>query len=74
MCPVTGPVPKEGPLIEPTSLFSAPAMLPRPSVAASPPPATNPFLSPDFGEDETFVPEDAHDPAPDTRAARSRAA
>ncbi|MEU4033493.1 hypothetical protein [Streptomyces collinus] len=43
------------------------------SAAASPPPATNPFQAPDFG-DEVFAFEDAEEPAPGIRASRSRAA
>ncbi|MFH9013016.1 hypothetical protein ACH4C6_16710 [Streptomyces sp. NPDC017943] len=41
------------------------------SAAASPPPATDPFQAPDFGEDDTFLPEEAPQPAP---AKRRRAA
>ncbi|GGX45976.1 hypothetical protein GCM10010321_73520 [Streptomyces chartreusis] len=47
---------------------------PRRSVAASPPPATNPFQAPDFGVDETFLPEEVEEPAPGPRAARPKAA
>ncbi|MGI5250422.1 hypothetical protein [Actinacidiphila glaucinigra] len=36
---------------------------PRGATAASPPPATNPFQAPDFGEDEAFPAEDVQDPA-----------
>ncbi|MFD8231072.1 hypothetical protein ACFV20_04140 [Streptomyces sp. NPDC059696] len=45
------------------------------SGAASPPPATNPFQAPDFGEDEIFTPEDVTEQssAP-KRPARRRAA
>ncbi|MFF5027982.1 hypothetical protein [Streptomyces collinus] len=43
------------------------------SAAASPPPATNPFQAPDFG-DEAFAFEDVEEPAPGLRASRSRAA
>ncbi len=57
------PVTKERPLIDSTSLFSAPEGQSRRSTAASPPPATNPFQAPDFGEDETFLLEDAQEPA-----------
>jgi hypothetical protein len=35
-------------------LFSAPEGATRQSNAGSPPPATNPFQAPDFGEDETL--------------------
>ncbi|OSZ61949.1 hypothetical protein OQI_02585 [Streptomyces pharetrae CZA14] len=54
----------------PTSLFSAPEGQPRRSTAVSPPPATNPFQAPDFGEDEIYSSEDAQVPAPGGRAAR----
>ncbi|MFI8182891.1 hypothetical protein OG539_17115 [Actinacidiphila glaucinigra] len=54
---------KGKPLIDQTSLFSAPDGQPRCTTAASPPPATNPFKAPDFGEDETFPLEDVQDPA-----------
>ncbi|GGW65636.1 hypothetical protein GCM10010503_48500 [Streptomyces lucensis JCM 4490] len=81
MCPVTahpgpheGPATKESPPIDTTSLFSALEGQPRRSAAASPPPATNPFQAPDFGDDETYPFEDAQEPAAGTRAARSRAA
>ncbi|QEV69127.1 hypothetical protein DMH26_19335 [Streptomyces sp. WAC 05379] len=60
--------------MEPTSLFSAVEGQPRRSVAASPPPATNPFQAPDFGVDETFLPEEVEEPAPGPRAARPKAA
>ncbi|POX56730.1 hypothetical protein C3489_02760 [Streptomyces sp. Ru71] len=49
--------------IDPTSLFSAPEGQPRSSTAASPPPATNPFQAPDFGDDETWQTEDVPEPA-----------
>ncbi|MEV6023019.1 hypothetical protein [Streptomyces sp. NPDC052036] len=65
---------KERPLIDLTSLFSALEGQPRRSAAASPPPATNPFQAPDFGEDETFLLDDAQEPASAPRAARSEAA
>jgi hypothetical protein len=39
-----------------------------------PPPTTNPFHAPDFGEDEIFLVEDAQEPAPGIRPARYRAA
>ncbi|MFG3662210.1 hypothetical protein [Streptomyces sp. NPDC047706] len=50
------------PLIDSTSLFSALEGQPRGSAAASPPPATNPFQAPDFGEDESFPNESDDDP------------
>ncbi|WP_369271679.1 hypothetical protein AB5J55_18065 [Streptomyces sp. R11] len=65
---------KERPLIELTSLFSAPEGQPRRSDAASPPPATNPFQAPDFGEDESFPLDDAQEPASGTRATGPKAA
>ncbi|MCF0085424.1 hypothetical protein ACH4KC_15145 [Streptomyces griseoaurantiacus] len=62
-------------LIDSTSLFSAPEGAPRGSAAASPPPVTDPFHAPDFGDEadlgfeetEPFPPEtvperDAHRP------------
>ncbi|TXJ76691.1 hypothetical protein E2C11_22070 [Streptomyces lavendulae] len=57
-----------------SSLFSAPEGQPRCPTAASPPPATNPFQAPDFGEADTFPPDDAQPPAPHTRRPRPRAA
>ncbi|PPS75490.1 hypothetical protein BV882_07500 [Streptomyces sp. 46] len=61
--------------MEPTSLFSAVEGQPSRSGAASPPPATNPFQAPDFGEDETFPLEEAPEiPAATRRPARRRAA
>jgi len=57
-----------------TSLFSALEGQPRRSSAASPPPATNPFQAPDFGEDETLPFEDVQEPAPGVGAARRKAA
>ncbi|PWI20603.1 hypothetical protein DI272_22070 [Streptomyces sp. Act143] len=68
-----GPVTKGIPPIEATSLFSAPDAQPRRSAAASPPPSTDPFQAPDFGEDELSWSE-AQEPAPAPRAARSKAA
>ncbi|MFF5479104.1 hypothetical protein ACFY5C_17400 [Streptomyces sp. NPDC012935] len=65
---------KERPLIELTSLFSAPEGQPRRSTAASPPPATDPFQAPDFGEDESFLLDDAQEPASGTRATGTKAA
>ncbi|MEU0332120.1 hypothetical protein [Streptomyces sp. NPDC006193] len=61
------------PPIEPTSLFSAPAGTPHYSTAASPPPATNPFQAPDFGEDETFLTEEPPASVPFTGTARRTA-
>ncbi len=57
-----------------TSLFSAPEGQPSRTAAASPPPATNPFQAPDFGEDETWPFDDAQEPAPGAHATRGRAA
>lgn len=56
------------------SLFSAPEGQPRRSTAPSPPPTTEPFQAPDFGEDEIFRSEDAQESAPGTRATRPEAA
>ncbi|PWI07358.1 hypothetical protein DIZ27_28285 [Streptomyces sp. NWU339] len=72
--PLQGPVTKERPPIDLTSLFSAPEGQPRRSTAASPPPTTNPFQAPDFGEDEAFPLEDPQEPASDMRAVRPKAA
>jgi hypothetical protein len=69
-----GPVAKESPLIELTSLFSALEGQPRCSTAASPPPSANPFQAPDFREDETLPLRDTQEPASGTRAARPNAA
>ncbi|AWW42595.1 hypothetical protein DN051_22470 [Streptomyces cadmiisoli] len=60
--------------MELTSLFSALEGRPRRSTPASPPPATNPFQAPDFGEDEIFLAEEAEEPTPGTRTTRSKAA
>ncbi|PTH87416.1 hypothetical protein C9J60_18900 [Streptomyces sp. A244] len=62
--------------MEPTSLFSAVEGQPSLSRAASPPPATNPFQAPDFGEAETFplVEDMPEQPAATGRPARRRAA
>lgn len=65
---------KGRPLIDSTSLFSAPEGLTLRSTAVSPPPTTKPFQAPDFGEDESVWSEDAPEPAPGTRSARSKAA
>lgn len=72
--PLQGLVTKESPLIELTSLFSAPEGQPRCSAAASPPPSANPFQAPDFGEDETMPFMDTQEPASGTHAARPDAA
>ncbi|GGM94071.1 hypothetical protein GCM10011578_012920 [Streptomyces fuscichromogenes] len=61
-------------LIDSTSLFSALEGQPRRSTAVSPPPTTDPFQAPDFGEDEILWSEDAQEPAPGMRAGRSKAA
>jgi len=72
--PRQGPVTKESPPIDTTSLFSALEGQPSRSAAASPPPATNPFQAPDFGEDETLLFDDAQEPASGTGAVRPEAA
>jgi hypothetical protein len=72
--PLQGPVAKESPLINLTSLFSALEGQSGCATAASPPPATNPFQAPHFGEDETLPLEDAQEPASGVRAARPKAA
>lgn len=61
------------PLIEPSSLFSAPEGAER-HHAASPSlrPATQPFQAPDFGEDETAWDEDAQIFTPDAWATPQR--
>ncbi|MGA5145141.1 hypothetical protein BIU87_21080 [Streptomyces sp. ZS0098] len=64
---------KGRPLIDSTSLFSAPTGQTR-SSTGSPRPTTQPFQAPDFGEDETLWTEDAQQPAPDTYARRSESA
>ncbi|MGW5205733.1 hypothetical protein ACWEQ5_13870 [Streptomyces griseoincarnatus] len=64
---------KGRPLIDSTSLFSAPTGQTR-SSTGSPRPTTQPFQAPDFGEDETLWAEDAQQPAPDTYARRSESA
>lgn len=56
--PATDLYGKGRPLIDLTSLFSAPEGAPRSSATASPSPTTNPFQAPDFGEDEAAVFED----------------
>jgi hypothetical protein len=65
---------KGRPLIDPTSLFSAPEGQPRGSSAASPPPTTNPFQAPDFEEDQAFLSEDSQASASGDRAPRRQAA
>ncbi|PLW72184.1 hypothetical protein C0036_13935 [Streptomyces sp. DJ] len=65
---------KGRPLIDSTSLFSALEGQPRRSAAVSPPPTTQPFRAPDFGEDEFLWSEDEQVPAPSARATRHRAA
>ncbi|GAB2938895.1 hypothetical protein GCM10027075_44110 [Streptomyces heilongjiangensis] len=40
--------------------------------AVSPPPTTDPFRAPDFGEDEPYWPEDDQDPAPSPVARPTR--
>jgi hypothetical protein len=72
--PFRDPYRKGESLIDLTSLFSALEGHPRYSTAALPPPTTNPFQAPDFGEDKTFLLEDAQWPASGMRAARSKAA
>ncbi|AZS87352.1 hypothetical protein ELQ87_26340 [Streptomyces griseoviridis] len=72
--PRQGPAFQGRPLIDLTSLFSAPEGQTRSSTAALPPPTTNPFQAPDFGEDDSFLFDDVQEPVQDGRAARSRAA
>ncbi|AZQ40575.1 hypothetical protein EJ357_24990 [Streptomyces cyaneochromogenes] len=60
--------------MDPTSLFSALEGQPRRSTAVSPPPTTQPFQAPDFGEDEILWSEDAQEPSPGPRATRRKAA
>lgn len=72
--PLGGPVTKESPPIDSSSLFSAPEGQPRCPAAASPPPATNPFQAPDFGEADTFPPDDVQPPTSNTRGPRAKAA
>ncbi|WP_052852828.1 hypothetical protein [Streptomyces avicenniae] len=60
------------PLIDLTSLFSAPEGAPRRTTAASPPPTTNPFQAPHLGDDEDFLTEDTQEHLPDTRTAPAR--
>nr|BFD83681.1 hypothetical protein StreXyl84_30820 [Streptomyces sp. Xyl84] len=75
--PVQGPVTEKSSLIDLTSLFSAPEGQPRRSAAASPPPATQPFQAPDFGdfgEDDTVLLEDVQEPVTAVRTARRKGA
>ncbi|RSS39144.1 hypothetical protein EF902_28270 [Streptomyces sp. WAC05858] len=66
---------KRDPLIDLTSLFSAPEGQPRRSTAAALPlPTTNPFQAPDFGEDGVFPLEGAPGPVSGMCAARPKAA
>ncbi|GGP88495.1 hypothetical protein GCM10010249_02600 [Streptomyces roseolilacinus] len=67
--PCGDPERKGRPLIDSTPLFSALEGAPRSSAAALPPPTTNPFQAPDFGEDDDAVFEDAQEPVPGTSAA-----
>ncbi|WP_405871847.1 MULTISPECIES: hypothetical protein [unclassified Streptomyces] len=67
------PVPTWRSPIDLTSLFSAPEGASGCATAVSPPPTTNPFQAPDFGEDETFPVEDAQEPFTGTGAARRKA-
>ncbi|MEU3845268.1 hypothetical protein AB0E88_35220 [Streptomyces sp. NPDC028635] len=46
-------------------MFSAPDGHTQSSGAASPPPVTNPFQAPDFGEDDTFAFDDAPETVPE---------
>lgn len=71
-----GPVSKGRPLIDLTSLFSAPEGALSHSAAASPPPVTNPFQAPDFGDDEAFpafAADDADASGSNASTARRRA-
>lgn len=62
---------KESSLIELKPLFSSPVDgRPRCSAAASPSPTTNPFQTPDFGQDDDSPFEDTYEPAPATPTAR----
>lgn len=65
--------PNGRPLIDLTSLFSAPEGAPRYATAASPPPATNPFQAPDLGENETFLLDGAQASLSHIEAAQRRA-
>ncbi|MFF3638737.1 hypothetical protein [Streptomyces sp. NPDC002250] len=57
-----------------TSLFSALEAQPGRSAAVSPPPATNPFQAPDFGDDETLLLDDTLEPDPAVGAPGRKAA
>lgn len=64
LLPLPPPVTNGSPLIDSISLFSAPEGAPRGSAAAvSPPPVTDPFRAPDFGDAADFVFEET-DPEP----------
>lgn len=54
-------------------MFSAPEAAVHHAAAASPPPMTNPFQAPDFGEDENFPLDDAEAPLSDLGTARREA-
>ncbi|GGS58884.1 hypothetical protein AB0E75_16455 [Streptomyces griseoviridis] len=59
-------------LIDSTSLFSAPEGAHSHATAASPPPVTNPFLTPDLGpEEDGYFPAD-EEPASFPEPGRSR--
>lgn len=49
---------RHGSLADLNSPFSAPEGAPLRTAAASPPPTTNPFQAPDFGEIETLLLDD----------------
>ncbi|MER6210222.1 MULTISPECIES: hypothetical protein [unclassified Streptomyces] len=54
-------------------MFSAPEGASRHANAGSPPPATNPFQAPDFGEDETLLLDDGQTAFSDMDEAYRRA-
>ncbi|MER7398065.1 hypothetical protein ABT381_21465 [Streptomyces sp. NPDC000151] len=60
------------PLIDLTSLFSAPEVAPRRAAPASLPPTTAPFQAPDFEEDESLLFEDEHASFSDMEAAQRK--
>ncbi|MEU0656194.1 hypothetical protein ACWEV9_00570 [Streptomyces albogriseolus] len=64
---------KGRPLIDATSLFSAPEGQTH-SSTGSPRPTTQPFQAPDFGEDENSWAEDAQQSDTDTHARRPASA